>query len=58
MCFLTMSDYLSVVEVTVFPELYERYKNLFIENEKLVLDIQSQSYGGGSWVLKKAEKME
>lgn len=58
MCFLTISDYVSFAEITVFPDLYKRYQDLLIENEKLVLDIQSQSYGGGSWILKKAQKME
>ena len=57
MCFLSISDYLSVAEITVFPDSYKQYKDLLKEDEKLVLDIQSQSYGDGSWILKKAQKM-
>lgn len=57
MAFLTMTDYLTDVEVTVFPELYKKYKELLIKDLKLVVTIESQTYGGGSWILNKAKLM-
>ena len=52
MAFITMTDYLGDVEITVFPEVYEKHKEILVENEKIVVNIQSQKYGGGSWILK------
>lgn len=58
MAFIIMTDYLSDVEITVFPGIYKNYENLLKEDKKLVVQIQSQEYGGGSWVLNKAQKMK
>ncbi len=57
MAFITMTDYLGDVEITVFPEVYEKHKEILVENEKIVVNIQSQKYGGGSWILKDATVM-
>ncbi len=57
MAFITMTDYLGDVEITVFPEVYEKHKEILGENEKIVVNIQSQKYGGGSWILKDATVM-
>lgn len=57
MAFITMTDYLGDVKITVFPEVYEKHKEILVENEKIVVNIQSQKYGGGSWILKDATVM-
>ena len=57
MAFITVTDYLGDVEITVFPEVYEKHKEILVENEKIVVNIQSQKYGGGSWILKDATVM-
>ncbi len=58
MCFLTITDYLSNVEITVFPNDYKKFNEILKEGNKIYVEINSQSYGGGSWILKNAKLIE
>ncbi|NLN50609.1 MAG: DNA polymerase III subunit alpha [Acholeplasmataceae bacterium] len=58
MAFIVLTDFLSRIEITVFPALYAKYSSLLKEGAKLVLKIRSQDYGGGSWVLEQLKTVE
>ncbi len=60
MCFLTIQDLYSVIEVVVFPNIYEKYKNIIHEGNKVFIkgNIQYDSNRGTSFIADKISNMD
>ncbi len=51
MAFVTLTDYIVYVDVTVFANQYERFKDLLVEGKLVMVRLNYQSYNNGSWIL-------
>lgn len=58
MAFIDITDYLTVIGVTVFPEVFEKFK-LFMEKDQVyIFTLAAQNYQGGKWILKDIEMIK
>ncbi len=51
MAFITITDYLTNLEVTIFPKQYEKFKSLLVEKKVYEFSLLLQDYQGGSFIL-------
>ncbi|MDD2575754.1 MAG: DNA polymerase III subunit alpha, partial [Acholeplasmataceae bacterium] len=51
MAFIDITDYLTIINVTIFPELFNKVKSKLESNNVYIFTLEAQNYQGGKWIL-------
>jgi DNA polymerase-3 subunit alpha len=51
MAFVDITDYLTVINATIFPEVFNKIKSKLEPNTVYIFTLEAQNYQGGKWIL-------
>ena len=51
MAFVDITDYLTVINATIFPKVFNKIKSKLEPNTVYIFTLEAQNYQGGKWIL-------